>query len=102
MMMSSSIIVKPTSKKDCPSMQRCLIFVSVRRNKAPMRRNSHLSCLSARPWYETWETSDQQGRVTRVSRFAEVHVQQDRVLTLSVIRVEHTAARGTTRDPRVW
>jgi hypothetical protein len=50
---------------------------------------------------ETWETADQQGRVTRVSRFDEVHFQQDRERTLSVIRVERTAARGTTRDPRV-
>jgi hypothetical protein len=50
---------------------------------------------------ETWETTDQQGRETRVSRFDEVHFQQDRDLVLSVIRVERTSARGTKRDPRV-
>ncbi|HEY3993079.1 MAG TPA: transposase [Ktedonobacteraceae bacterium] len=49
----------------------------------------------------TWETTDPQGRVTRVSRFDEVHFQQDRDLLLSVIRVERTGARGTKRDPRV-
>jgi hypothetical protein len=49
----------------------------------------------------TWETTDQQGRVTRVSRFEEVHFQQDRELVLSVIRVERTWARETKRDPRV-
>ena len=50
---------------------------------------------------ETWETTDQQGGVTQVSRFEEVHFQQDRDLSLSVIRVERTSARGTKRDPRV-
>src|SRR5438270_11588217 len=49
----------------------------------------------------TWQTTDQEGRVTRVSRFQEVHFQQDRDLVLSVIRVERTAARDTKRDPRV-
>jgi hypothetical protein len=49
----------------------------------------------------TWETSDQQGRITRVSRFDEVHFQQDRDLLLSVIRVERTSAQGTRRDPRL-
>lgn len=49
----------------------------------------------------TWEATDQEGRVTRVSRFEEVHFQQDRDLILSVIRVERTSARGTKRDPRV-
>jgi hypothetical protein len=49
----------------------------------------------------TWQTSDQEGRVTRVSRFEKVHFQQDRDLTFSVIRVERTSARGTKRDPRV-
>jgi hypothetical protein len=49
----------------------------------------------------TWETSDQEGRITRVSRFEAVHFQQDRDLWLSVIRVERTSARGTRRDPRL-
>lgn len=49
----------------------------------------------------TWQTTDQEGRATRVSRFEEVHFQQDRALSLSVIRVERTSARGTKRDPRV-
>jgi hypothetical protein len=48
-----------------------------------------------------WERTDQQGRTTRVSRFDEVHFQQDRDLILSVIRVERQSARGTKRDPRV-
>lgn len=39
--------------------------------------------------------------MTRVSRFEEVHFQQDRDLILSVIQVERTSARGTKRDPRV-
>jgi len=37
----------------------------------------------------------------QVSRFEEVHFQQDRDLALSVIRVERTSAQGTKRDPRV-
>ena len=49
----------------------------------------------------TWQTTDQEGRVTRVSRFEQVHFQQDRDLTFAVIRVERTSARGTKRDPRV-
>ena len=49
----------------------------------------------------TWQTTDQEGRVTQVSRFEEVHFQQDRDLALSVIRVERTSAQGTKRDPRV-
>ena len=49
----------------------------------------------------TWEATDQQGKRTQVSRFEEVHFQQDRDLILSVIRVERTWARGTKRDPRV-
>ena len=49
----------------------------------------------------SWQTTDQEGRVTRVSRFQEVHFQQDRDLSLSVLRVERTAARDTKRDPRV-
>ena len=36
-----------------------------------------------------------------MSRFDEVHFQQDRDLLLSVIRVERTSARDTKRDPRV-
>jgi hypothetical protein len=48
-----------------------------------------------------WEATDQAGRVTRVSRWDEVHFQQDRELVLSVIRVERTSARDTKRDPRV-
>jgi hypothetical protein len=48
-----------------------------------------------------WEPTDQQGTMTRVSRCAEGHVQQDRDRILPVIRVERHAARGTTRDPRV-
>jgi len=49
----------------------------------------------------TWQTTDQEGSMTRVCRFEEVHVQQDRTLIFSVIRVERRSARGTTRDPRV-
>ena len=49
---------------------------------------------------ETWETTDQEGRTTRVSRWNGVHFQQDRDLSLSVIRVERPSARGTKRDPR--
>ncbi len=48
-----------------------------------------------------WEATDQTGRVTRVSRWDEVHFQQDRDLELSVIRVERSAARDSKRDPRV-
>jgi hypothetical protein len=48
-----------------------------------------------------WEETDQAGRVTRVSRWDDVHFQQDRELVLAVIRVERTAARDTKRDPRV-
>jgi hypothetical protein len=48
-----------------------------------------------------WEATDQAGRGTRVSRWDEVHFQQDRELVFSVIRVERTSARGTKRDPRV-
>ncbi len=50
---------------------------------------------------EIWEHTDQYGRTTRVSRFEELHFQQDRELVFSVIRVERTWARGTKRDPRV-
>lgn len=49
----------------------------------------------------TWQSSEQEGRMTRVCRFEEVHFQQDRDLIFSVIRVERTSARGTKRDPRV-
>lgn len=49
----------------------------------------------------TWETTEQEGRMMRVSRFDEVHFQQDRDLILSVIRVERPSAQGTKRDPRV-
>jgi len=49
----------------------------------------------------TWESTDQESKMTRVNRFDEVHFQQDRDLILSVIRVERTWARGTKRDPRV-
>lgn len=48
-----------------------------------------------------FEQTDEQGKTTRVSRFEELHFQQDRELVFSVIRVERTAARGTKRDPRV-
>jgi hypothetical protein len=48
-----------------------------------------------------WEGTDQAGRLTRVSRFDELHFQQARDLPVSVIRVERTSARGTKRDPRV-
>jgi hypothetical protein len=48
-----------------------------------------------------WEGMDTAERLTTVSRFDEVHFQQDRELLLSVIRVERTSARGTKRDPRV-
>jgi hypothetical protein len=36
-----------------------------------------------------------------ISRWDALHVQQDRELERSVIRVEHQSARGTRRDPRV-
>jgi hypothetical protein len=49
----------------------------------------------------TWEATDQEGRVTQVSRFQEVHFQQDRALSLAVIRVERSWARDSKRDPRV-
>lgn len=48
-----------------------------------------------------FEQTDEQGKTTQVSRFEELHFQQDRDLVFSVIRVERTAARGTKRDPRV-
>jgi hypothetical protein len=48
-----------------------------------------------------WEATDAAGRLTRVSRWDEVHFQQDRDLILLVIRVERTSARDTKRDPRV-
>src|SRR5260370_19579197 len=48
-----------------------------------------------------WEETDQAGRGTRVSRWDEVHFQQDRDMVLAVIRVEPTPARDTKRDPRV-
>jgi hypothetical protein len=47
------------------------------------------------------ETTDEKGRLTRVSRWDDVHFQQDRDLILSVIRVERQSASGTKRDPRV-
>lgn len=47
------------------------------------------------------ETTDEKGRLIRVSRWDEVHFQQDRNLILSVIRVERQSASGTKRDPRV-
>lgn len=50
---------------------------------------------------EMWETTDQNGKRTRVSRWDGVHFQQDRDLILSVIRIERQSARGTKRDPRV-
>jgi len=48
-----------------------------------------------------WEGTDAAGRRTTISRWDEVHFQQDRELTLSLIRVERTSARDTKRDPRV-
>ncbi|MGH2480862.1 MAG: transposase, partial [Ktedonobacteraceae bacterium] len=48
-----------------------------------------------------WEGTDAAGRLTTVSRWDEMHFQQARELTLSVIRVERTSARDTKRDPRV-
>lgn len=47
-----------------------------------------------------WEGTDAAGRITRISRWDGVHFQQDRALTLSVIRVERTSARDSKRDPR--
>jgi hypothetical protein len=47
------------------------------------------------------DTTDEKGRVTRVSRFDELHFQQERDLIHSVIRVERQSASGTKRDPRV-
>lgn len=49
----------------------------------------------------SWENTDQEGRVTCVSRFDDVHFRQDRDLILSVIRVERSWAQGNKRDPRV-
>jgi len=51
--------------------------------------------------HAVWEATDAAGRRTRVSRWDAVHVQQDRDRMLSVIRVERTSARDTTRDPGV-
>jgi DDE superfamily endonuclease len=48
-----------------------------------------------------WEGTDQAGRLTRISRWDDLHFQQDRDLLLWVIRVERTSARDTKRDPRV-
>lgn len=48
-----------------------------------------------------WEGMDGAGRLTKVSRWDEVHFQQARELLLSVIRVERHSARDTKRDPRV-
>jgi hypothetical protein len=48
-----------------------------------------------------WEGTDAAGRLTTISRWDEVHFQQDRDLSLSVIRIERTSARDTKRDPRV-
>jgi len=48
-----------------------------------------------------WQGTDAVGRLTKISRWDEVHFQQDRDLMLSVIRVERTSARDTKRDPRV-
>lgn len=48
-----------------------------------------------------WEGTDAAGRMTHVSRWDEVHFQQDRDLVLSVLRVERHWARDTKRDPRV-
>lgn len=48
-----------------------------------------------------WEGTDAAGRLTTISRWDEIHFQQDRELPLSVIRVERTSARDTKRDPRV-
>jgi hypothetical protein len=48
-----------------------------------------------------WEGTDAAGRLTKISRWDEVHFQQDRDLLLSVIRVERTSARDTKRDPRM-
>lgn len=51
--------------------------------------------------HAVWKGTAAAGRLTKVSRWDDVHVQQDRDLLLSVIRVERTSARDTTRDPRV-
>lgn len=48
-----------------------------------------------------WEGMDASDRRITISRFDDVHFQQDRELVFSVIRVERTSARGTKRDPRV-
>lgn len=48
-----------------------------------------------------WTGSDAAGRLSTISRWDDLHFQQDRDLTLSVIRVERTSARDTKRDPRV-
>jgi hypothetical protein len=48
-----------------------------------------------------WEGTDPTGRLTRVSRFDELHFQQARDLPVSVLRVERASARDTKRDPRV-
>ncbi len=48
-----------------------------------------------------WEGTDAAGRMTTISRWDDVHFQQDRELILSAIRVERASARDTKRDPRV-
>ncbi len=48
-----------------------------------------------------WEGTDAAGRLIKISRWDDLHFQQDRDLMLSVIRVERTSARDTKRDPRV-
>lgn len=48
-----------------------------------------------------WEGTDVAGRLSKVNRWDEGHVQQDRDLELSVLRAERHSARETTCDPRV-
>jgi DDE superfamily endonuclease len=44
---------------------------------------------------------DSKGRSVRISRWDDLHFQQDRLLNLKVICVEREAAKGSKRDPRL-
>jgi DDE superfamily endonuclease len=47
------------------------------------------------------QLQDSKGRCVRISRFGNLHFQQDRELVVKVIGVEREAAKGTKRDPRL-
>ncbi len=52
------------------------------------------------PQAETCEL-DATGKAGRTSRWSDLHFKEDRDLSVSVIRVEREAAKGTKRDPRI-